>query len=152
MAVKVDIPFKGNIEVPGPLESVRAYVTAWEQNLVRNFPGLEKLEPKGPNEYTWIFQNFSYQSISFTLKTTTRFEVQGNVARIIPSGTDEMATFSGEWTFSGSEPTRVRFTAQMELELPIPKLMKAMAQPLARKELGGLMERFLKNVEKNYSA
>ena len=46
--------------------------------------------------------------------------------------------------------TKITFTVNFEIEIPVPGFLKGMAVPLAQKELVKLFDRYVARVEKNF--
>lgn len=150
MAVRVEIPYHTIWNFSQPLTEVFAYFQNLEKALPENFPGLQSLRPVAPDTYQWQFEPITYSGYSLDFKFVTKFKIEpGKSIEALPTP-GGMGQFGGTWTFKETHGCQVEFRARLEVELPVPGLLKSMATSLAQKELTKLLERYSASVTQKF--
>ena len=151
MAVKVSVPYRRTFEVPLELQAAFDYFANVAEAVPANFPGVEEFQPIGVDSYRWVFEKVGYSSYEIIIKLATRFTKESpNRITVHPIPEVGAFLFTGAWEFAAKgAKTEVTFSANLEMDLPIPFFLKAVAVPLAQKELTNLFDRYIHRVEKN---
>ncbi len=153
MAVKVDVHYSGTAQSLRDPKTTFAYCADLETALTRHFPGLERFAKVADQTYHWIFETIKYGGYEFQIKVATRFQLHPDRSITMVSVPEPgFSTLKGEWTFTPQgNGTQISFTVVMQTELPLPSLVRAMAAPIAQKELSKVFERYLADVGKALS-
>lgn len=150
MAVTIEVPYEKTFTAAKPIAQTFQYLTDWENAVPKNFPGVETFERVGEDTYRWGFETVKIQSYEFGLKLVTRFKKVGSTQIDVEPMPGGNCAFQGGWTLQESGTnTQVKFRASLKLDLPIPFFLKAVAGPLAQKELSRFFDRYVARVEKN---
>jgi carbon monoxide dehydrogenase subunit G len=150
MAVKIDVRYHKPVESSRSAEETFRFLTDFEHSIPEHFPGVEKFEKLGNDTYRWTFERFAQGGYDLQIKLVTRFAMSApqkiGMSSLPEPGASQI---SGGWRVDAEgSRARVDFEANLSLELPIPFLLKAVAAPLAQKELSKLFDRYLENVGK----
>jgi carbon monoxide dehydrogenase subunit G len=150
MAVKIDVPYRQSIASAKSPEETFRYLADFERAIPGNFPGLETFTKQGEATYHWSFEKVKYNNYEFHIQVVTRFEMgPGHTIKLVSVPKPGHSSLTGSWNVepqgSGS---RITFTVDLQTELPIPFLLKAVAAPITQKELGKVFDRYLANVGK----
>lgn len=151
MALKLDIPCGGSFISHKSLEETYAYLSNLQVAIPENFPGLETFREQSPSVFYWCFKEFEFKSVKIKIEYATVFQFS-DPSHISFSALDGpySSLVSGEWKLSALENgTQVNFRMSFQVELPIPRLMKALVAPLAERELHRLYDRYVQNVAKS---
>lgn len=153
MAVQVSVPFTGSFELPVSKEKALAYLTNYDVSIAKCFPGVEKLEPSGPDTFKWHFEKIAYGGYEIAIGFTTRFAAEADGLVMTPVNDGTKNRLSGRWTLaSAGSGTKVQFEASLELELPVPFFLKGMATSVTQKEITGLFRRYVERAPKHCPA
>ena len=151
MPFEVQVPFEKRFVCAKPLEAVFDYLANVRIHVAECFPGLEKIEQTDGDCYRWTFQKFGHSGYEFQLQLTNRFELaRPNAIRAIPQPASGTCRFDGGWTLEsqGDDSTEVFFQVRFALELPLPRLMRAVAAPVVQREITKLFDRYTLRVAK----
>jgi len=147
VAITVDIPFSKKFHVPAPRERVFAYFADLPSAIPGTFPGIAKFEKTSADVYLWEFEPVAHGAHVLAVRFATRYSLVPPVSITlvpapIPNG-KETARLTGSWRFeeAGGE-TAVAFESLLQIDLPVPALMRALVAPLAQRELGRLFARY----------
>lgn len=155
MPVTVSVKYSKGVELSKDPAATYADVADVARSIPRDFPGLASFTPEGKDTFRWTFRKLEYAGQTVQLKLVTRFDFSPpeHVHLAPVSAPDTTAgKFQGEWRFEkAGSGTRLVFDVTLEVELPLPGLMKAIAQPLAQKEMSNFFDRYLANVAKALS-
>jgi carbon monoxide dehydrogenase subunit G len=153
MAVKINVDFSRSFKSPLPPEETFAYFSNLEKAVPANFVGLQKFTKESEGVYHWSFESVKYGGYELQIKFTTRAKThspQSIKLESVPQPGD--SDLSGAWEFKADEGgTKVTFTVQVNLELPIPFFLKSMATPITQTEIAKLFERYIANAGKAIS-
>lgn len=154
MAVKIDIDFQKVLILAASHHKVFQFLTDYDNSIPNCFPGLEQFERQEDGTYFWSFPKVSYSGLSIQIQFYTHFNPKGlekiEIVSVPGRGTAEL---NGHWLLrpENSERTELNFEVKVEADLEIPFFLKSMAEPVLKRELGKLFERYLSNVEKAVS-
>lgn len=156
MAVKIEVAYAKTVPVGKSVGETFAFCANLEQHIPKTFPGLVGFEKVETNVYRWIFKKLSYGGNDIELKLVTRFALEEpsriSVTPVEISGPGT-SRFTGEWRFqSAGEKCQISFDTRLETELPLPFFLKAVAGPVAQREITNLFDRYLANVAQALSA
>ena len=150
MAVLVEIPYHTIWNFSQTTAEVFAYFQNLETALPAHFPGLQTLKPVAPDTYAWQFEPIKYSGYSLDFKFVTKFKIEaGKSIEALPTP-GGIGQFGGQWTFKETHGCQVEFRAKLEVELPVPGLLKSMATSLAQKEITKLFERYSASVTQKF--
>jgi carbon monoxide dehydrogenase subunit G len=151
MAVKVEIPYRRAFEVPRDPKWVYEYFADVAKAVPANFPGVEEFQPLAPDRFRWVFEKVGYSSYELQIRLATQFHKEPpHRISATPYPEPGGCQFTGSWEFKAAGTgTQITFDAKLEIELPVPSFLKAVATPLAQKELSKLFDRYIARVEKN---
>lgn len=153
MAVQVSVPFTGSFDLPVSKDKALAYLQNYDVAIAKSFPGVEKLEPKGPGTFQWHFEKIAYGGYEIAIGFTTRFSASGDALVMEPVADGTKNRLSGRWKLDESGGgTKVHFEATLELELPVPFFLKGMATSVTQKEITGLFRRYVERAPKHCPA
>ncbi len=151
MAVLVEIPFHTIWNFPQKNGEVFAYFANVESSLPAHFPGLQKVQKLADGNYLWQFEPLSYSGYSLDFKFTTGFSIKPDqTIDATPAGGGGIGKLTASWTFKETHGCQVEFRSKLELELPVPGLLKSMASSLATKEMTKLFERYSTSVTQKF--
>lgn len=150
MAILIEVPYAKTFRSNRSLQDTFAYLCEHESAITAHFPGLEKLEQIDSDVYRWTFTKLSYGGYDIHVSFATRFSKNvPHLIEIIPHQEGGKTSLKGKWELKGEgKDTLVHFAAELCLELPVPAFLRSMAEPIAKKELSKLFERYTDNVEK----
>lgn len=150
MAVQIEIPYEHSFSSAKSPAETFAYLSDLDKSVAKTFPGLESFTSCGPQQHEWAFEKVGYSGYEFQIRLKTRAEIQApSHITFHPVGGKGLASLHGGWQLSPEgKGTRVGFKATLSLELPVPGFLKAMARPLAEKEISKLFDRYIQRVEK----
>ncbi len=151
MAVKVEIPYHTIWSFSQSATEVFAYFQNVEVALPAHFPGLQAVKKNGPDTFLWQFEPIAYSGYSLDFKFSTKFKIEpGKSIEAFPDAGGGMGQLHAQWTFKETHACQVEFRAKLEVELPVPALLKSMASALATKEFTKLFERYSASVTKKF--
>jgi len=149
MAVKIEVPYSKTFRSPKDVSSTMKYFSDFESSIPKAFPGLERFEKVEPAVYRWAFEKVRYQNYEFEIKLVTRFTVHADKIEMKSVPQAGHSNIEGSWSFTPQgDGTDVTFQAKLDTELPLPFFLKAVAGPIAQKELSKLFDRYITNVGK----
>lgn len=152
MAVEIKIPYQKSFVVGKPLRETDSCFLHPAECIQKNFPGLESLTQKSEGVYEWIFEELSQAGYNLQIRFETKFQGVGtDTIEIVPSGKGGTSIQGRISRRETQEGTAISFDWSILLSLPIPFLLKGMAQKFAEKELTKLFDRFASNVQKTLS-
>ena len=150
MPVTVEFNYSKCISSAKTLEETFNYLANWHCAIPNNFPGLESFDKVDAAVYRWQFQKLQYASQAIQLQFVTRFEV--HKPDRVEMRSVQGNRVNGKWRVVGrGQRSEVQFEIHLTIELALPFLFKAMAAPIAQKELTKLFDHYLTNVEKTLS-
>lgn len=153
MATKVSISADRSFDVPASKEQVFALIGDVPTS-AQNYPALEKLTDvsgaHGANSYQWEMKPISVASITHQVvygATYTIDEAAGNVKWSPIDGIGN-STIAGSWTVTeNANGCTMAFNTSVELAVPVPRMMKSVAAPFAKKEFGEQLDKYLANIQ-----
>ena len=154
MAVNLRVDYDKTFASKKDAAQTFAYLSDLKTAIPKHFAGIERFEEKRPGVFHWIFQKLEHSGRELQIKLSTEKKVNEGKSIVVSSvpepGFDKI---TASWDIgpkaSGSE---VRFQATLEVELPLPGLLKAVIAPVAQRELAKFFDRYIENVEKTLAA
>lgn len=151
MPIKIDVRYS-KIQECGNIHANVAYdyLSDFERSVPACFPGIEKFESLGNGGYRWVFEKIAHSGYEMQIKLVTRLTLKKpHRIEMEPLPEPGSSTIKGFWEVdSHHDKARVKFDADLVMELPLPFFVKAMAAPIVQKELTKLFDRYLSNVAK----
>ena len=138
-----------SIQVKAPLDKVFEFVSDVMKSSECQ-PGVEKVEEIGERVYRWTQKEKEYGPIKFQVLYALRYETNEK-DRISWKSTGEGNTeVEGNVTLRAVDDgtTEVTINNALTTDAPVPRLMKAMAKPIANKELESTVNKYLGNLKK----
>jgi len=151
MAITVQISFNKDLEVTCDVKTAFDYLVDVPKTTAL-FPKIEKLVPIEGQTYRWEMAKIGAAGLSFQTAYTVKYSNDG-AARInwetIEGNKNDNAKVSGGWiiTSAGDKKTKIAFTTDAALDLPVPSLMKKVVEPVVRLEFESQTQTFLNNVK-----
>lgn len=121
----------------------------------RHFPKLEKLEPLGDDTFRWHLENLGLGIYSVRTVYACRYTSDREEGWVEwkPVPGDGNATVEGFWNFEiEDDSVYIEFYLKGELTLDLPFLAKVVVAPLATAEFNGLVDTYMENLKKSFSA
>lgn len=147
MAVQISIPYNKRFSVGAPPSKIQEAFRDPKTVIEKNFPGVATLTAKGGGIYEWTFFELKQAGHSIKIQFQTELREVGNQIEIHPVGEANASlkgTIGWQEAPNGSEVT---LDWNIILNLPIPSLLKGMAEGFAKKELVKLFDKFADNVK-----
>jgi carbon monoxide dehydrogenase subunit G len=146
MAVSLEVVYSKVFPSLRTLPDTFAYMTDFKKAILPNFPGLKGFEEKAPLTFEWIFNPVRYGSFEIPIEVTTRFELsQNKQIKMISLPGEGNSSLKGFWDF---DEGKVKFSVEMDTELPFLGFLKGMITPLAEQEIEKLFDKYVGNVTK----
>ena len=146
--VKIPCKAKNSIQIKAPVEEVYNYLLDVSESS-KCYDNLISVEKVDDHTYRWVMKEKDYGPIKFQNRYTLTY-TSNDVDRIGWKSTGEGNTdVGGEVTLRavGKRASEVTVTNSLASDIPIPKLMKALAKPMATKELERTIDTYLKNLK-----
>ena len=145
--IQITVPFSKSLTSSVSLSDTFVFLSSTDSTR-KYFPGIQKLQLLYGNIHEWIFKKFSYggYELDITFKTSIKLTPEGLI-EIEPFPENEKTSLKAAWVIKeGVGKVTASFTADFKTELPLPSLMRAMIEPMAKKELTKLFDRYIDNV------
>lgn len=152
MAATVEIRFEKQFTSQKSPADTLAYLSDLKTAIPQNFPGLESFEERAPGVYHWAFEKIRHSGYEFQVRLTTAKHVGERTLDLSSVPDPKSSPIEASWRVSEDQPTRVHFKANLKVDLPIPSLLRAVAAPLAQRELSKFFDRYTENVQKTLAA
>ena len=145
---KIPCKAKKTIRIKAPLKEVYDFLAdvSRSSNCYNN---LEKVEKIGEDTYKWLMKEKDYGPLKFQVTYVLKYSTN-NADRISWTSTGEGNTdVEGEVVLESidDDATEVTVINNLASDIPIPRLMKAVAKPMAAKELETTIDMYLKNLK-----
>lgn len=117
------------------------------------YPKLDKLVHIEGQTYRWEMAKIGAAGLSFQTLYTVKYTNDGS-SKInwepVAGGKDENAKISGGWVIksAGDKKCSIAFSTEAALDLPVPRLMKAVVEPVVKAEFEGQVNEFIGNIKK----
>lgn len=150
MATQLEVPFKHTVHSAKSPEDTLAYLQNYPESVGKNLEELQEFKEIEPGVFLWGFESFKFKSLELKIEFATRFDCETPLKiRISPIQGGYTSWLKGDWTLQPSDGgTDIIFDVNFLIEAPVPRLVKAVVVPFARRELTHLLERFMVNVGK----
>lgn len=148
MGMQIPVEYSGKIKVDkSPAEVYKKLSDV--KKAKKLVPGVELIKKVKENVYHWKFKPMGMKGISVTLEFDTEFTFnEPSVVKwdsIKGSGNAEM---KGEFRIKASgKGTTVDVKVEMIPDLPVPRMLRKLAEPFVKSEFEKMMKKFLTNVE-----
>ena len=155
MAITVQITFNKELEVTCDVKTAFDLL-ADVPRTTAFFPKLDKLVNIEGSTYRWEMEKIGAAGLSFQTAYTVKYSNDG-AARInwevVEGNKNDNAKVSGGWiiTSAGDKKTKIAFTTEAALDLPVPSLMKKVVDPVIRMEFESQTNTFLSRVKEELS-
>lgn len=117
---------------------------------VTMFPKLDKIVDLGDSVWRWEMVKIGAAGISHQVKYTVKYSNNGSsTIDWNPAPGEGNATVSGGWviTAKGDKACTIGFRSTGEFEMPVPKLMKGIAEGIVKSEFDGQVSTFLDRIK-----
>lgn len=145
MAFSVQVEYRRKIDSLRSQEETFAFLSDVSKSIEPLFPGLESLRNISEGRFEWMFQKLSYGGADLQIRLVTEFQWLPPGKILVRSEKGEgLSDYSGHWIVSpsGSVGASIDYLARMEVALPLSSFLKAVAVPIAQKELNKLLDRY----------
>lgn len=145
---KIPCKAKKSIRINASLKDVYDYLLDVEKSS-ECYDNLESVEKVNDETYRWLMKEKDYGMLKFQVKYVLTYATN-DVDCITWKSTGEGNTdVDGEVALKahGDDVTEVTVTNNLASDIPIPRLMKAIAKPMATKELEKTIDTYLKNLK-----
>jgi hypothetical protein len=142
--VKVEMKFK----VPAGLEAAFELLADVPRS-ISHFPKLKKLVPQGDEVYRWEMEPMGAMGISHQVIYACRYESDSRQSTVIwvPVPKVGNGLIEGRWQLrADGSGTHIDFETYGQLDVPVPALLRPMAQPYVQGMFRGEVEIYLKNI------
>ncbi|MFC1890242.1 SRPBCC family protein, partial [Thermodesulfobacteriota bacterium] len=139
---------KKSIRIKASLEDVYNYLLDVSKSS-ECYDNLESVEKVDDETYRWLMKEKDYGPLKFQVRYVLTY-ASNDVDCISWKSTGEGNTdVDGEVVLKavGDGATEVTVTNNLASDIPIPRLMKAVAKPMATKELERTIDTYLKNLK-----
>lgn len=152
MALRVEVPYHRVFTSKHSPQEAYDYFSDLEKSVPENFPGVEGFETVSEDTFRWVFEKVGYSGYEVQIKLITRFiKTAPTRIEVTPIAEPGACLFSGSWDFKPQGAgTQIDFNVKFVMDLPIPSFLRAMAVPLAQKEMTKLFDRYIDRVQKNF--
>lgn len=149
MAIPIQLQYQKEISSRKSSEETASFLSNWEKAIPPYFPGISRFKPESAHRYHWEFEKLAHSGKEIQINFSTDFNRQGLTLTMTPVPDSGSAELSGEWKVEpAGEGSKIRFQAELQLELPLPGFLKAMVTPVATKELQKLFDQYAQRLEK----
>lgn len=117
------------------------------------YPKLDKLVHIEGQTYRWEMAKIGAAGLTFQTMYSVKYTNDGS-GKInwepVAGGKNENAQISGGWVIksAGDKKCSIAFTTEAALDLPVPRLMKAVVEPVVKAEFEGQVNEFIGNIKK----
>ncbi len=149
------MPVYVNVKIEKSFKAACSAKKAFDQlsdvaDTVKLFPKLEKIVDLGNQVWRWEMAKIGAAGISHQVKYTVKYGNDGK-GKIDwnPAPGDGNANVSGGWVIqeTGSNSCSIEFRSGGEFQMPVPSLMKTMAEGIVKSEFEAQVETFLQQVK-----
>lgn len=149
MAVNVNVSIQKNFEVGCSAQK------AFEQladvaSTTKLFPKLDQIVDLGNGKWRWEMAKIGAAGISHQVKYCVQYTNNGSsTINWEPTAGDGNAKVSGGWviTAKGDNACKISFQSSGEFEMPVPRLMKGIAESVVKSEFDGQVSTFIDRVK-----
>jgi len=152
MSVVIPISISLDFYTQAPIQDVFEILSDVPRS-VSHFPNVEQLVSLGGEKYRWEMEKMGTQKFYFQVKYTTRYSWNEAEKWVrwypISEGNGE---FSGSWKLQQEdEGTRVFFTNEGQLQLPVPRFAKRIANAFVRTKFQELFDMYIRNLQQTFA-
>lgn len=115
-----------------------------------HFPGLASFDEVRPDCFEWVFEKLKHSGYEFQIKLSTEKTVQDPYRlRLIGEKQKDYSAVNASWqVVPNGDASDIEFQITIEIEIPVPSLLKGMVTPLAQRELTKFFDRYAENIKK----
>lgn len=152
MALRIPFKYSRTLSLAKPILEVEQFIVDYRHSIPACFPGLNRFEAATQTKYFWEFNPLKYAGKTVVVHFYTRFSTFPHGLKVIPEGSREETHLSGEWRLTPA-PSGCALSLDFELELnvPLPSLMRGMIAPLAEQELNKLFDHYAENIATHFA-
>lgn len=117
---------------------------------VAMFPKLDKIVEIGNDVWRWEMAKIGAAGISHQVKYTVKYSNNGSsTIDWAPTAGEGNAKVSGGWVISakGDNACKIDFRSTGEFEMPVPRLMKGIAEGIVKSEFDGQVSTFIDRIK-----
>lgn len=118
---------------------------------VSHFPKVDQLVDMGDNTFRWEMQKIGIDKYSIQTIYACKYLSDKEAGKIwwTPVAGVGNGVVKGSWQLrpQGSG-TKVEFSAEGELTVPLPRLAKMVVTPVVRREFAGMVDKYIENLKK----
>ncbi|TVP59396.1 MAG: hypothetical protein EA349_03135 [Halomonadaceae bacterium] len=154
MAITISIDIKRDFDVEGDVESVFALLADVPASAAY-FPKLKKLTDLGDNCFRWEMEEVGIDRYSIQSVYASCYHSDKGKGEIswTPVKGEGNGLVSGKWLISeaGNGRSKLAFRTEAQLTLPFPKLVKMAVSPVVKHEFNGLVDTYIRNLQKVFA-
>lgn len=149
MAAKVHFSYQKEFSSSKNQVEVHRYLSDVAASVSKNFPGVEHLNNVAPDTFEWTFEKFGYKNYEFQIKLTTLVKNSPpSKIEMHPVPKAGQGELTSTWHIDpATNGSKIRYNASLNLELPIPSLLKGLAEKIVASEFTKLFDRFIRHVD-----
>ena len=151
VTIKITKSFEANTSLSKAFESL-----ADVEGTVENFPKLDSIIELDPDVYRWEMEKIGVSGLSHQVKYAVKYSNNGKDAIEWSPVADAQsnARVSGNWKLKSKtdQLVQIDFESEGEFDLPVPGLMKGLAQGIVKTEFDSQVETFLSRLKTKLSA
>jgi carbon monoxide dehydrogenase subunit G len=121
------------------------------------YPKLDKLTRVEGETFRWEMAKIGAAGLSFQTAYSVKYSNDG-AGKInwepVTGNKNDNALISGGWVIksAGDKKCSICFSTEAALDLPVPRLMKAVVEPVVKLEFEGQVNQFIENIQKSLTA
>ena len=155
MAFTVNIDIEREFDVAAPFDTVFDTLADVPYS-VSHFPKVDQLVDLGDECYRWEMAKIGIDrwSIQTIYASEYCWDKEEGWIEWYPIADEGNAKVEGKWTVEKLDDgnTRLVLTTHGELDLPLPSLAKVVVKPLVAREFDGLVDKYIKNLQKHWAS
>ncbi|MCH7908787.1 MAG: SRPBCC family protein [Candidatus Hydrogenedentes bacterium] len=154
MAFTVNIDINRELEVQGTFDTVFDTLADVPYS-ASHFPKVDELVDLGDECYRWEMEKIGLDRwfIQTIYASEYCWDKEEGWVEWYPIVDEGNARISGKWTIEAVDDstTRLALTTQGEIDLSLPSLAKVIVKPLVIREFEGMVDTYLKNLQKTWT-
>ena len=152
MAIKIEVKLNRDFGVNCSYDKVFQLLADVPLS-VSHFPKVDKLVDIGDNSFRWEMAKTGVGKYSIQTVYACKYEAskEDGLIKWTPVSGVGNGNVEGQWNISGDENfCNIKFSTTALLSLPLPRLAKAVVVPVVRREFNGMVDQYIKNLQKTF--
>ncbi|NBX93971.1 MAG: hypothetical protein EB078_03730 [Proteobacteria bacterium] len=152
MAFRIPFKYRKTLSLPKSTDEVLPFLHDFSHSIPACFPGLERFEAQTTHEFFWEFTPLTYAGKTVVIHFSTSFSPRPNGLQVAPASKERETLLNGAWVLTpASSDCTLTLSFDLELNIPLPSLMRSMIAPLAEKELKTLFDQYAENITTHFA-